>query len=563
MIAALLAIFVGLAGRDLSGQPATLHVVSAATYQRDGALAPQMIAAGFSAALGNISASSTADPLPTTLVGFSMLVRDSAGIERLAPIMAIANGQISFLVPSAAAPGAAAFSLRAGDRTVAQTTARIALVAPGVFTANANGEGAPAGYALRARADGSRPTQSLYAPAQGGMLLPRPIDLDSGGSLYLVLFGTGIRAARSVTASLAAEHVPVSAFVPHPTLPGVDQVNIGPLPPRIADRRGETDLEIAADGVAANRVRVALNGPGMNAWGRRADLLEANSEMSVEELNGKIYVIGGYPSNRVTVDTVQVYDPVTDAWERTTPLPRPLNHLMTGSVNGKLYVIGGQTTSAGSGNFSDAVYEYDPATAQWRTRTPMPTARGGGAAAVLDGKIYVAGGRPPRGADFAVYDPQQDRWTVLPDLPTQRNHLGVAAAYGKIYVIGGRFEAGFESEITDVVEVFDPKTGAWSRAANMIEPRGGIDAVTAYGCIHVFGGEGTNQHPNGVFPFHEVYNPVTDTWTRLENMPIPVHGVTGAVFLAGLIYLPGGGTMQGGSSGGVQHQVFRPDMVCR
>ncbi|MFN9895353.1 MAG: kelch-like protein, partial [Acidobacteriota bacterium] len=35
----------------------------------------------------------------------------------------------------------------------------------------------------------------------------------------------------------------------------------------------------------------------------------------------------------------------------------------------------------------------------------MPTARSGGAAAVLDGKIYVAGGRPPRGTDFAVYDP--------------------------------------------------------------------------------------------------------------------------------------------------------------
>ena len=51
----------------------------------------------------------------------------------------------------------------------------------------------------------------------------------------------------------------------------------------------------------------------------------------------------------------------------------------------------------------------------------MPTPRGGGAAAVIDNKIYVGGGRPPGGADFAAYDPKADRWTKLPDLPTQRN----------------------------------------------------------------------------------------------------------------------------------------------
>ena len=39
----------------------------------------------------------------------------------------------------------------------------------------------------------------------------------------------------------------------------------------------------------------------------------------------------------------------------------------------------------------------------------MPTMRGGGVAAVVDGRIYVAGGRPPGGHDFAVYDPKADK----------------------------------------------------------------------------------------------------------------------------------------------------------
>src|SRR6187399_1498551 len=33
-------------------------------------------------------------------------------------------------------------------------------------------------------------------------------------------------------------------------------------------------------------------------WGTRSNLLQANSEMCVAELSGKIYVMGGYPASR-------------------------------------------------------------------------------------------------------------------------------------------------------------------------------------------------------------------------------------------------------------------------
>jgi N-acetylneuraminic acid mutarotase len=81
--------------------------------------------------------------------------------------------------------------------------------------------------------------------------------------------------------------------------------------------------------------------------------------------------------------------------------------------------------------------------------------------------------------------------------------------------------------------------------------------------VHVFGGEGNPGGPNSLFPDHDVYDPVANAWTRLEPMPVPVHGVTGLAFRNGLIYLPGGGTAQGGSSGGTQHQVYRPRLSCR
>ena len=82
------------------------------------------------------------------------------------------------------------------------------------------------------------------------------------------------------------------------------------------------------------------------------------------------------------------------------------------------------------------------------------------------------------------------------------------------------------------------------------------------GCFHTFGGEHPSAGPSGVFPDHVVYNPSTDKWTRLPDMPIPVHGVTGLALVNGWIHLPGGGLRMGGSSGAKQHQVVRPEMRC-
>src|SRR5258706_12622167 len=117
--------------------------------------------------------------------------------------------------------------------------------------------------------------------------------------------------------------------------------------------------------------------------------------------------------------------------------------------NGKLYSIGGEFQGGGSGLaeiFMNVVYELDPGVGEWVAKSPMPTPRSGGGAAVIDGKIYVAGGRPPHGHDFAVYDPATDTWTELPDVPTDRNHLSMGAIGGQGDGAGGPLGRGFDSE---------------------------------------------------------------------------------------------------------------------
>jgi N-acetylneuraminic acid mutarotase len=294
-------------------------------------------------------------------------------------------------------------------------------------------------------------------------------------------------------------------------------------------------------------------------WARRAQLLAPNSEFAVAELDGRLYILGGYPADRVTVTTVQVYDSAADRWERGPDLPAPNNHGMAASVNGKVYLIGGQTSADSGDSYVDTVYELDPAAGEWVEKARMPTRRSAGVAVVHDGLIYVAGGRPPRGNDFAVYDPQADRWDVLPDLPSPRNHIAGATINGRIHVIGGRLGGGFRSDQSAAHEVFDPVAKQWSSAAPMLRPRSGINGVLADGCLHAWGGESSA----GMFPDHDYYNPLTDSWTKLADMPLPVHGVTGAAFVNGLIHAPGGGTGVGGSSGSLHNQVYRPAVSCK
>lgn len=307
---------------------------------------------------------------------------------------------------------------------------------------------------------------------------------------------------------------------------------------------------------AATPLTATAQEPG--EWAHRAELLEPNSEFAVAELDGRLYILGGYPSSRETQTTVQIHDTASDSWELGPDLPVPNNHGMAAGVNGKVYLIGGQTSAAGGDSYVDTVYELDPAVGEWVAKASMPTRRSAGVAIVHDGLVYVAGGRPPRGHDFAVYDPTADSWRTLPDLPSQRNHIGGAAINGRIHVIGGRLEGGFRSDQTAAHEVFDPATGEWSVAAPMLRPRSGLNAVLADGCLHAWGGESGA----GMFPDHDYYDPRSDSWTKLADMPLPVHGVTGSAFVDGLIHAPGGGTEVGGSSGSLHNQAYRPAVAC-
>jgi N-acetylneuraminic acid mutarotase len=290
-------------------------------------------------------------------------------------------------------------------------------------------------------------------------------------------------------------------------------------------------------------------------WLVLATMLAPQREGWADVLDGRIYFVGGFADLGLGTGAstlVQAYDIAADRWSEVTPLPEPLHHPMAATVDGALYVVGGFAGSFGQRAPVDSVWAYDPVADRWARRASLPAPVGAGAVAVLDGRLYVLGGerrRPSGGpgdyesvADVSVYDPRTDRWEVLPPMRYRRDHLVAGAINGRVYAAGGR-----DRPILDlpVVEEYDPATRTWRERAPIPTGRSGSAGAVLGDKLYVFGGEGNPASPRGVFAEVEVYDPATDTWTQVDVMPTPRHGL-GAVTVGQRIYLPGGSTRQGG-----------------
>ena len=125
------------------------------------------------------------------------------------------------------------------------------------------------------------------------------------------------------------------------------------------------------------------------------------------------------------------------------------------ALDGRLYAIGGRIDGSYSRNL--AVNEsYDPAADAWQPRAPLPTARSGIAASVLNGNIIVVGGEAPSGTfnQVEAYAPQSDTWSEYARMPTARHGLGSAVVAGKMYVISGGPRPG--ASFSAANEIFTP-----------------------------------------------------------------------------------------------------------
>jgi N-acetylneuraminic acid mutarotase len=257
--------------------------------------------------------------------------------------------------------------------------------------------------------------------------------------------------------------------------------------------------------------------PVADNWTAKKPMPTARQYFGIAVYENKIYTIGGSwwdsDKGRIPSNANEVYDPLTDTWETMQPMPTNRSGLNADVVNGKIYLIGGRTV--GPQFLTVALNEvYDPATNSWTTKTPIPIAVVGYASAVIDNKIFVIGGQaefhdPLNIGSNQIYDPETDTWSLGASLPTVVLDAAAGATTGakapkRIYVIGGTSDGSDEG--TNITQAYDPENGTWTFGASMPTARAWLAVAVADDMLYAIGGS------PGVFtPFlteNEQYTPI-------------------------------------------------------
>ncbi len=286
--------------------------------------------------------------------------------------------------------------------------------------------------------------------------------------------------------------------------------------------------------------------PALGRW-RSLETLPADrrQEHATVALGRELYLIGGFAGSLQATASIEAYDPGLDRWRRGVDAPTAMHHpnAVADPDGGRIWVLGHLGPDAN--NASGAVYTYDVRDDRWALGAALPEGRerGGSGVVLWEGAAYVLGGlRGDRSvADVDRLDLESGVWTALPDLPVgPLDHLAAGVIDGVIYVGGGRANGAN----TNVFHAFDIDTETWRELRPMLTARAGAAAAVSGGRLFVFGGEGNPSSPVGIFEETEAYDPVADRWLTLAPMPTPRHGL-GAAPLQGRIYLPLGADEEG------------------
>lgn len=236
-------------------------------------------------------------------------------------------------------------------------------------------------------------------------------------------------------------------------------------------------------------------------------------------------------------------------WISGGRLERPIAYGAAVSTPGGIVCLGGNDTTQ---TYSDVfLLQWDPQQrAVASTSFPsLPTRCAYGAATLIDGKIYLAGGQEGSTLDTAMRsfwcldlafrnDPHRFVWQSLEPLPSSRAfNITVAQHNGFedcVYVISGRRQSGTETEFLRDVWEYSPSSDRWRSRADV--PRcvmAGPAAKLGQSHLLVLGGaDGSlfanadalgDDHPG--FPKSALaYHTLTDTW--IDAGPLPQNHVT-------------------------------------
>lgn len=182
--------------------------------------------------------------------------------------------------------------------------------------------------------------------------------------------------------------------------------------------------------VVSDKVFALRNG----AWVALPPMPQPRAAAAAAVVGDKIVVVGGQNGDKLAPDT-EVFDGTS--WSLAAPIPTPRELLSAATDGTYVYAVGGRDLASSKNTF--AFERFDPVAGTWQSLPTMPTARGGVAAAWIDGRIVAAGGEEPTRVLDTVeaYDIATGAWSTLAPLGVPRHGMSLAVAGSSVYAVGG------------------------------------------------------------------------------------------------------------------------------
>lgn len=273
-------------------------------------------------------------------------------------------------------------------------------------------------------------------------------------------------------------------------------------------------------------------------------------EAAFVEFEGEFYLLGGR-----RIQPVNIYNPETKTWRNGAKPPIEVHHFQPVVYEDQIMIICAMTgkfpNETGLGN----VLIYEPKKDEWSWGDEIPKNRQRGSAGVVnvDGQIYVIAGivRGHMGGyvNWAdLYDPKTGKWTKLKNAKNKRDHFQATYLDGKIYAAGGRTTSHETGDLFNLtipeVDVYDIKTGKWSELKeDLPTPRAGNSTLAVGKDVVVAGGEsGDNKKAHDEV---EAWDTEKETWHDYPRLKQGRHG-TALILHENCIYTCSGSGGRGG-----------------
>lgn len=251
----------------------------------------------------------------------------------------------------------------------------------------------------------------------------------------------------------------------------------------------------------------------------------------------------------ITPNNAHVTGGTTPTFSVAPALPVGLQlDTITGAISGTPTSLQRQATyTLSAGNGAGAVHTQVRITVTgrgaWSTVATIPGARHDATLSKLpDGRFLVAGGTIDGGGatdSVQIYDPVSSSWsTAAPMLAARTKHLAITVGTGQVLVFGGVVA----NADTNTAELYDPATNSWAVTGSMNDPRSQATAhLLANGKVMVIGGY-VAAPPGAYLDGAELYDPLTQTWTKmLTRMSVPRSLHASALLPGGTTLLVAGG----------------------